>query len=251
MGRATKIDWADATWNPVTGCLHGCEYCYAKRIAERFGSHFDKAPGIKGDVFSIKEKPVVDGKFLPYPFDFAPTFHKYTLDVPQEWRRPKTVFVCSMADLFGKWVQDSWIKQVFEACAKAPQHRYMFLTKNPARYIQLGEKGILPKGDNYWFGSSVTSPEMPFWWSDEHNSFASIEPIMEPFDYKKVAWHEDKPKWIIVGAETGNRSKKVVPEKDWITGIIEGCREHNVPLFMKESLRELMGEDFIQQFPWE
>ena len=84
MGSKTKIDWADATWNPVTGCLHGCEYCYARRIAERFGSN--QMP-IFTD-YPVLDKPVrsvgFDGeKIQPYPFDFTPTFHRYKLDEPQ------------------------------------------------------------------------------------------------------------------------------------------------------------------------
>ena len=86
MGKKTKIDWADATWNPVTGCLHGCEYCYARRIAERFGSNlmpiFTNYPVLDEPVRSVG----FDGeKIQPYPFDFTPTFHRYKLDEPQRW----------------------------------------------------------------------------------------------------------------------------------------------------------------------
>ena len=113
MGSKTKIDWADATWNPVTGCLHGCEYCYAQRIAERFGSN--QMP-IFTD-YPVLDKPVrsvgFDGeKIQPYPFDFTPTFHRYKLDTPHHWKKPRTIFVCSMADLFGEWVPDEWIRAV-------------------------------------------------------------------------------------------------------------------------------------------
>ena len=138
MGKKTKIDWADATWNPVTGCLHDCEYCYARRIAERFGSNlmpiFTKYP--------VLDKPVrnlgIDaGKIQPYPFDFTPTFHRYRLGEPARWTRPRNIFVCSMADLFGDWVPDGWIQEVIAVCDAAPQHRYLFLTKNPSRYKEL------------------------------------------------------------------------------------------------------------------
>lgn len=129
--KKTKIDWADSTWNPVTGCLHGCEYCYARAIANRFGWHANE-PDINERI--LYEIPVFDGKKQPYPFDFAPTFHQYRLGEPAAWTKPRTIFVCSMADLFGDWVPDEWIKQVFEACEAAPQHRFLFLTKNPTRF---------------------------------------------------------------------------------------------------------------------
>jgi len=140
MGQNTKIDWCDATWNPVTGCYHRCEYCYARRIAERFGcatiAIYDE-DGYVVDGFVTcadgtcheMEHPYEDcgkGRIAPYPYEFDPTFHRYKLDEPQHWKKPHTIFVCSMADLFGEWVPDEWIEQVFKACEAAPQHRYMF-----------------------------------------------------------------------------------------------------------------------------
>ena len=132
MGAKTKIDWVDATWNPVTGCLHGCEYCYARRIAERFGTHkkYERPydPVLDVPIRRVRTKPE------PYPYGFQPTFHKYRLDEPARWTKPRNIFVCSMADLFGDWVPDEWIDDVIKATQRALQHRYLFLTKNPERY---------------------------------------------------------------------------------------------------------------------
>lgn len=153
MGKKTKIDWCDATWNPVTGCLHGCEYCYARRIAERFGKHL--MPIFTH--YSVLNEPVREvrgicaGKVLPYPFDFTPTYHRYKLGEPSRWTKPRTIFVCSMADLFGDWVPDEWIEEVFQACKAAPQHRYLFLTKNPDRYFSLHSNGELPNEKNFFY----------------------------------------------------------------------------------------------------
>ncbi len=266
MGQKTKIDWCDSTWNPVTGCLHGCEYCYARRIAERFGLPYAPElgdPGMEGarkrdsingmDTMLELQKPYIkDGRKRPYPMGFLPTLHRYRLDEPQRWTKPRTIFVGSMTDLFGEWVPDEWIDQILTACLAAPQHRYLFLTKNGYRYTELAHKGILVKEDNFWYGCSVPTPETPFWWSDEHNTFASIEPILEPFDYKEADMEPDSvPDWIIVGAETGNRKGKVKPKKDWIDGIVRACNERKIPLFMKESLRGIMGNDFRQEYPWD
>ena len=144
MGDKTKIDWADASWNPVTGCLHDCEYCYARKIANRFGgriaadddSFHSIHPMTGGCSLSVVEEQQYrmtndgDVAVAPYPFGFTPTFHRYRLDIPARWTKPRNIFVCSMADLFGVWVPEEWILEVMEACVKAPQHRYMFLTKN-------------------------------------------------------------------------------------------------------------------------
>lgn len=254
MGMRTKIDWCDSTWNPVTGCLHGCEYCYAQRIAERFGAHIKEYQWERIHVLDAPWKTTVyepDGvtvkseRACPYPFDFEPTFHRYKLDEPQKWKKPRTIFVCSMADLFGAWVPNEWIQDVFAACAKAPQHRYLFLTKNPGRYKELKEAGGLPTGLNAWLG--VSTPRMDDKYVTGLDTFVSIEPILEPFyDIGGVSCG-----WVIVGAETGNRKDKVVPKKDWIMPIVYACGDVGVPIFMKESLREIMGDEFRQEFPWE
>lgn len=289
--KKTKIDWADSTWNPVTGCLHGCEYCYARGIANRFGWHANE-PDINERV--LYEIPVFDGKKQPYPFDFAPTFHQYRLGEPAAWTKPRTIFVCSMADLFGKWVPDEWIKEVFEACEAAPQHRYLFLTKNPARFGHINGWNHRYNNeyakDNMWFGTTITRQHelnrirnLPY--GDAH-TFLSIEPILERIDLDRylptadTRWYcsycghyadtytnhcdscggvngytgsfrKQPVNWIILGAESGNRKDKVTPRREWIDSIVQICDERNIPVFMKESLRGLMGDDFRQEFPWE
>lgn len=262
MGDKTKIDWADATWNPVTGCLHGCEYCYARRIAERFG-------GFGFSTNTEISKELAEGKIVyvpaalrhyrsdknyevtkaPYPFGFKPTFYRERLDIPKRWTRPRNIFVCSMADLFGEWVPDEWIKAVFDACDAAHQHRYLFLTKNPWRYNDLINKGIITgREENFWLGSTMTGPANPFYSSGFNKTFISIEPILRPFTYAGNS--PFAVSWVIVGAETGNRKDKVIPKKEWILEIAERCRALDTPIFMKESLRGIMGEEFRQEFPW-
>lgn len=246
MGDKTKIDWADASWNPITGCRHGCEYCYARRIAERFGLHH--TPMFRE--YTVLNEPVKEGgRIQSYPFDFTPTFHRYRLDIPKRWTRPRTIFVCSMADLFGEWVPDRWIEEVFGACKAAPQHRYLFLTKNPKRYIELMEHGRVPMEKNLWFGATAVTPETEFFFCKTVNTFVSIEPIMAPFeDLGKDRCAVD---WVIVGAETGSRKGKVIPKKDWVMELSEKCKADGVPIFMKESLRPIMSDDFRQEFPWQ
>jgi protein gp37 len=223
----------------------------------------------------------------PYPYYFDPTFHRYRLDEPQKWKKPRTIFVCSMADLSGEWVPNEWKQDVIAACKAAPQHRYLFLTKNPHGY------GIWPTidrpvkdkfdQDNFWLGCTMTGREDLSRYEDHYgrylycmggnmlpgraHRFISIEPIMtdvmelpgystqcsalEDAMLDHAAGYSGSVEWIIVGAETGNRKGKVIPERKWIEKIIDGCVKYHIPLFMKESLREIMGEDFRQEFPWE
>lgn len=264
MGDRTKIDWADASWNPVTGCLHGCAYCYADRMARRFGCHMKPeteypvldCPIRNTDTYAyMREAGISAGTIQPYPYDFTPTFHKYRLKIPQDWKKPRNIFVCSMADLFGEWVPDEWIKAVLDACREAPQHRYLFLTKNPTRYDELEEKDIITgKDQNFWLGSTVTVETRDLLhYNFGLHTFKSCEPMLAPWppagppnEKYRGAW----PEWVIFGAETGNRKGKVVPEKEWIDNAVKMCRNIGAKVFMKESLRNIMGPDFVQEFPW-
>lgn len=277
MGAKTKIDCCDSTWNPVTGCLHGCEYCYARRIAERFRARqiYDpecqcqrkliergmlKGTGKPLELTYPWEQRNKDGSITnaAYPFGFEPTFHRYKLDEPQKWKKPRTIFVCSMADLFGDWVPDEWIQKIFEACDKASQHRYMFLTKNPSRYAEL--LNLLPKHRRppnvaeMWFGQSFTGAErnytplaLPPW----QYRFASIEPLLRNLSRAEAMEIAATNEWIIVGAETGVRKGKIIPKREWVENIVGAAQITGMKVFMKDSFRELMGADFRQEFPWE
>lgn len=277
----TKIDWCDSTWNPVTGCLHGCEYCYARGIANRFryrenyeinedntifNFHFDGSPTTYEIIAPCYYEPlevalgIESGEGCkrikaPYPYGFKPTFHKYRLNDYID-KKGRNIFVCSMADLFGEWVPDEWIAEVFDACKKAPQHNYLFLTKNPKRYIELCLKNLLPERENMWYGMTITNShqayiaeattqDMP----SEAGMFLSIEPILEDISNNLDITIANFVDWVIIGAETGRRKDKVDPKKEWIDNIVLLCREANIPVFMKSSLADIWGEPLIQEFP--
>lgn len=277
MGSKTKIDWCDSTWNPVTGCLHGCEYCYARRIANRFcGMDYDLSDGkfrgiTDGYIIDTPQyKRTKKGKIVhaPYPFGFAPTLHRYELIKPLEWKEPKTIFVCSVADLFGEWVPDVWIDEVLKASQRsyARMHRYLFLTKNPSRYDELldrfkrGQIYGLDTIQNCFFGASATTNKQLERAFDSAAEWIYIEPIREELDAEYMYLEEaldglhgkavGRWKWVVIGAETGNSINKVIPKKEWVQNIVEYCKYLNTPVFMKESLRNLMGEDFRQEYPW-
>jgi len=157
-----------------------------------------------------------------------------------------------MADCFGDWVPDEWIKTMFAACQEAPQHVYLFLTKNPRRYEDLYKQGILPTGDNFWYGTTVTDPSMPWFASYEHNVFLSIEPILAEF--KQITCNGRAPDWVIVGAMTGSGSKQHQPPVRWIVRIGDECARIGIPVFFKDSLKSivynvLLRDDLLQQYP--
>lgn len=256
----TKIDWCDSSWNPVTGCLHRCKYCYARSIANRFSGGGEK--WTDDALIELNDRIYFDEseKAEAYPYGFKPTLYRYRLN-EYEKKSGRNIFVCSMADLFGHWVPDSWIEEVFSACAKAPQHNYLFLTKNPERFVDLQNNGKLIVADNMWYGASATNEDQLELaakafskLSCQTKNFLSVEPILEDVTVSKYwDYHMDAHlvDWLIVGAETGHRKDKVIPERDWIRSITFDCYDESIPVFMKSSLADIWRNPLVQEFPKE
>ncbi len=227
----TAIEWCDYTWNPVTGCKHGCPYCYARKIAERF----------KGS--------------KAWPQGFEPMFHPDRLDAPRHVGRqyynpmPKgsTVFVCSMADLFGGWVPGEWITRVMDAAARVPRHAYIFFTKNPSRYLFI--PGSYVEQKNFWFGTTATGGDRPSLERidslkrlPEGNTFISFEPLLGdpgPLDLAGI-------KQVIIGAQT---NPSVLPDTVWVHKIQNEADRVGAKVFCKDSLSYL-GESFRRELAW-
>ena len=212
----SSIEWTDHTWNPVTGCKHGCSYCYARRLAEgrlkgRFG----------------------------YVHGFEPTFHVNRLDEPGQIKKPSKIFVCSMGDLFGEWVPSRWICSVLEVIRANPQHQFQVLTKNPsriARWFNISE--------NIWLGTSIDGLENSMGRIEiirklpqENLKFISFEPILADIANKpewKIGINSDGIDWVIVGAQTGPNAKE--PRLDWIKNMLFDCECAGIPFFMKNNV---------------
>jgi protein gp37 len=229
--KKTKIDWCDMTWNPITGCFHDCPYCYAARNA--------------------------------YPMAFAPTFHRYRLAEPQNEKKPQNIFVCSMADMFGDWVPDEWIQAIFNACAAAHWHTYLFLTKNPKRYEQINSEDDDPApleiyNTSVLFGATVTNDDEMWQAYESDADWISIEPLREEINTDEYFMEYRRPDsveiprwaWVVIGAETGNRKDRVKPKREWIEEVAAACRFWKTPVFMKSSLADIWGEALIQEYPF-
>lgn len=201
--RTTKIEWCDATINPVVGCKRGCVYCYAEKMNKRFGW----------------VKNWNEPQFFP---DRLKALYS---------KRPKSIFMNSMSD-HNYWTGEQRL-QVHRAMQQNPQHSYIFLTKTAACVGGIG--ATYDNSIKVYYGYTLTRQD-----SIPHCDFLSIEPILEPIkiqDFKNV-------KQIIIGAETGNRKGKVIPKKEWIDSLVKQADEHVIRVFMKDSLKPIMGDDF-------
>lgn len=269
----TRIDWCDSTWNPVTGCKGGCDYCYARSIANRFGGW--TTGGVKTTQNFFSDPPVLDSPLLlerksgkvvkaPYPFAFTPTFHRYRLEEPLKKQKGQNIFVGSMSDLFGRWVPTKWIVEVLDICRKAPQHNYLFLTKFPERYVELDHLALLPHEENFWYGATITNAKQMKRAADsigqlrqEVRSFFSMEPLMEDVarsEAWEMSYNGAYANWIIIGAMTGPGSESQQPCREWVERIVDDAKNelspfYPIPVFMKDNLRKVWGRDLIQEFP--
>jgi len=195
----TKIEWCDYTWNPVVGCKFGCKYCYAKKINDRF-------------------------HIIP---DFTdPQFFSERLIEPSLVKKPSKIFVVSMGDLFGPWVDIDWIYQVIEVCKQNPQHTFMFLTKNRVGYNGFDFPDNCMLGITLTMGSQKNIDDFVYFSSGKR--FISIEPILGGFEGIKFTGID----LVIVGAMTG--PNPVIPKKEWI----ESIKHDNI--FYKDNIKKYL-----------
>ena len=236
----TKIEWAEESWNPVTGCSPisaGCQNCYARRMAQRLKGRFG------------------------YPEDdpFKVTFHIDRLDQPHRWKKPRRIFVCSMSDLFHKDVKGDWMWRILDSAYDSPsyhRHLFLFLTKRPEKmaaemdnWMRCKALSSLPK--RWWLGITAENQQT----ADERipillqipaaKRFVSIEPMLGPIDLAgddggQPYFPFDNEEgtvtsgldWVIVGGESGSRARPMHP--DWVRSVRDQCQEARVPFFFKQ-----------------
>ncbi len=212
MAQGSGIEWTESTWNPVTGCTKispGCKYCYAERMAERLQA--------------MGQENYRDG--------FRLTLQPHMLELPMRWRKPQTIFVNSMSDLFHKDVPLEYIQRVFDVMRSARWHRFQVLTKRSERLGELDSK--LEWAPNIWMGVSVESDKYRSRIDDLRGTnavlkFLSLEPLLGPLydlDLRDIDW-------AIVGGESGPNARPMDPA--WAIDLRDQCRRAKVPFFFKQ-----------------
>lgn len=212
MANNSRIEWTEATWNPVTGCTKvspGCKFCYAERMSERL-----QAMGVAN-----------------YANGFNVTLHEHMLTRPVQWKKPRLVFVNSMSDLFHEYVSLAFIQKVFAVMREAHWHTFQILTKRAERLAEISP--LIDWPSNVWQGVSVESEGYIhridlLRQTAAAVKFLSLEPLLGPLDDLNLVGID----WVIVGGESGPRARKM--EKAWALSIRDQCIEQNVPFFFKQ-----------------
>jgi protein gp37 len=212
MALSSSIEWTDSTWNPVTGCTKissGCANCYAERMALRL-----KAAGN-----------------LSYTNGFSVTMHEDMLDRPLKWKKPQTIFVNSMSDLFHEDIPTEFIFRVFDVMRRADWHFFQILTKRSERMLELSPQ--LPWKPHIWLGVTVEEQDYTFRINHLRDTnaavkFLSLEPLLGPISNLSL---EDID-WVIVGGESGPRARPI--KESWVVDIRNQCQAENVPFFFKQ-----------------
>jgi protein gp37 len=212
MAAKSSIEWTESTWNPITGCTKispGCANCYAERMAVRL-----KAMGQPN-----------------YKNGFDVTTHHHVLETPLHWKKPQTIFVNSMSDLFHENVPEDFILKMFDVMNNAHWHRFQILTKRSYRLAEISSK--LSWTQNIWMGVTVENADYKYRVDDlrhsgAHIKFLSMEPLISPvreLDLKDIDW-------VIAGGESGPKARPMKVE--WARDIRDQCKTNNTPFFFKQ-----------------
>ena len=209
----SKIEWTEATWNPVTGCTKvsaGCKHCYAETMAHRL-----HAMGVKG-----------------YENGFTVSIHPDRLSIPLRRKKPTLWFVNSMSDLFHPKVPFDFVDEVMDIIRATPQHTYQILTKRPGKMRQYFDNRKVPT--NAWLGTSVENKRHGVPRIDELRKinaqvrFLSVEPLLEDIGKIKLRGIH----WVIVGGESGKGARPM--QAAWVDGVRKQCTAAKVRFFFKQ-----------------
>ena len=245
--KSSKIEWTEATWNPIRGCSRvssGCKFCYAERVAERWSGPKQPYEGL-----------VIPSKSGGHPrWSGEVMLVDHMLNEPYKWKKGKLIFVNSMSDLFHEKVPLDYILRIFEVMRNTPQHRYQILTKRAGRLMELAPK--LDWSDNIWMGVSIEDSRV----IDRADAlcqvpsairFLSLEPLIGPIPNLNLMGLD----WVIIGGESGNQAR--IMETEWAVDLLNQCKRANIPCFVKQmgtqwakrqGSKSRKGDDF-SEFP--
>ena len=231
-----KIEWCYKTINPISGCLNGCPFCYARRFAPRLAGMERTHTGSTG--YPTTGDP------------FRPTFHPDKIQQILDLKgNSKRFFLDSMGDWFSPGVEIDWIRQTVDAVKQKPKHIFLVLTKRPDRIGEMLGSIVVP--NNLWLGTSITTQDdlervESLKRHVAGHKFLSIEPL-----HGLIEVDLSGLEWVIIGAETGNRKAKIEPRPEWVEAIRSQAERLGIPVFLKNNIRPYLptGCSLPQQYP--
>ncbi|WP_419739831.1 DUF5131 family protein [Ruegeria sp.] len=221
----TRIEWTDATWNPVAGCsimTAGCTQCYAMEMARRL-----EAMGVEkyaGLTRKTGKRTVWNGVVRE---------DRAALDIPYRWRKPRKIFVNSMSDLFHEQVSDKFILDVWQVMRATPRHNYQILTKRPERMAALVAARVGEVLPNVWLGTSIENKDVAYRIEHLRKTPAAIRFIsFEPLIGSVGALDLSGIQWAIVGGESGKSARPI--KEEWIDEVYALCLASGAAFFFKQ-----------------
>jgi len=239
----TKIEYGDYIFNPVIGCLRKCPYCWARGFARRFAKIIaNKEYRFKNNIVSMDGILLELAPLINQLKHFKPTFleHNFAKEFP---KKPSMILVGFMTDI--NYWEKEWMKRVLDKIKQYQQHKFVFLSKEPLVTFDY----IFPY--NCILGYTITDKlnrniVRDFCRNRSNKTLLNIEPMHNKFvkiDLKLMKYFD----WIVVGAETGNCLSKIIPKREWIESIVNQARQYNIPIFLKDNLKEIWGGKLIQE----
>jgi len=232
MAQKSAIEWTGSTWNPVAGCTKvsaGCDHCYAERMAKRLAAMARAAtshnaePGRTANYLRVvNSRGQWNGKLH---------LDEAALQDPLRWQAPRTIFVNSMSDLFHEAIPLEFIRRVFDAMNRCPQHTFQVLTKRPAMAAKYAPR--LKWTPNIWLGTTVEEAKVlgrlvSLRKCGTAVRFLSLEPLLGPLHNFPLEGID----WVIVGGESGPGARPMKPE--WVLAIRDQCLANGIPFFFKQ-----------------
>jgi len=223
------------------GCTHDCSYCYANTDAKRFGDFICNQYPTEEQVarYGLDPKHTLCWNFFPH-------LHEERIEQPLKRKKPTTVFLGSMSDLWDSHVPMAWRQRMWDVVQITPRHTYIILTKQP-QLITAFEAKLLPSWPNVWVGVTLNRQE-DIWRVEQldrlicRHTLVSCEPLLGPVTLPITRW----PSWLIIGAQTGAGANQ--PEASWVQTLLDDADFVNVPVFVKDNLKR--SEPKCRELPY-
>jgi len=248
----TKLEWADHSWNPITGCGNQCDRCQYKSIINGLTCGDYRQNLSQTDLYredgdlkilddSFKSETGAESK---YPFGYLPTYHRYRLDRLERLKTGKNIVCGTIGEMFGYYSTANCYEEIFDTCKDNQQHNYLFLSETGYHDLWIGD---LPMQDNMWYGSVVYGSGDLIFAAKGYHHFLYINPVEDLASLLlKLHVHAE---WIVIGTGGCRYRKNTLPPKEWIDNILEFTDLLQIPVYMEKCFSEMYPDGLRKEYP--